>query len=112
MTIQKKKWLTLLKEARDRRVIMKRFNVRPARRPPKTERKRAGEINALFDAVHARCGLSERAVFERAYQFKPALLDRAFWDFTKDVPGCPKEVLLCAEALLEEVHKNDMRTAT
>jgi hypothetical protein len=72
-------------------------------------RKKAEEINALFDAVRLRCNLSERAVFDRAYPFQRERAESLFWDFVRNVPGCPPDVLTCAEQLLAEVHKNDIR---
>lgn len=110
MRTSTEQWIVRLHETRTRHKITRLFNIPRTRTLSRGSRKKAAEINALFDAVHTRCGLSERAIFERAYEFRPSCVDRHFWDFVRNVLECPEEVLRCAESLLQEVHKNDMYT--
>ena len=64
----------------------------PAQKPFRSRQKRrAGEINYLFDAMQFELGMRERMIFQEALGAEAG--DKALSSFLHNVSGCPRKVL-------------------
>jgi hypothetical protein len=70
------------------------FGFFPRKPLTKRQRRRADEINKLFDLVQMKCGVTSLFVF------KAVEADDEFCEFTKNVRTCPKRALdFCRAAI-------------